>query len=685
MATIMSDLEARILNRGGGRIYDSTAFPDLGIADDDSTDATPGLQTLVNKIDADRGGVLLVSTEHLISAALSIPDTVATAFAPGGRFKLGPKGSVTFNAPIQAERIFVFDVAEGGAVSFAPGVQDRVFPEWWGAKGNAANDDSFALKAALSAAAGRCLDVARRHRFTQQLNLPSNVHVVSRHRGGFIEGTIDGKPQPRCLSASGASNVVFDGIYLEGLGKTQEGEERGLFFTGCSNVVVRNCEIAEITVGAYFENCTDWRFVDNYVHDIKTRTDNSEGYGVITTATKPAKAKVKVGAVVSADEEVSADVDATAGKGKDEGTNANWVISRNVFRDIERHAVYVSSGSSNGVVEGNVIRTCRSIGIHLYSTDAEPAIQNVTVSGNSITDIASTNGSVSPWGIGGTGNLTGLTIVGNSISNTESGIVFQGNGRKTEANSTEPTRPTGLTIVGNTINHPTTPKPKSENSLGIAVYNVQDVQIASNTVLAPSGTGILATAPAKDPGSRLSGITIAGNRVVSAGNHGITISGGERASHIVLGRNTLRDCGPNPWNIPDNTVGAITYDLPLLTFHFAKAAVPASGTSIMDGPLAGVSSYPAPSGKKCYVVGIAATASGSISDGTCKIKIVTGGTVRDTVELSNSAQTASTSIRPGEFAWLSTERLGAELLTSNFDPSGSVAVTVVLTVMYDPD
>jgi hypothetical protein len=94
---------------------------------------------------------LVVAETIAVSASVAIPTTMTLAFSNGAYLAIATGVTLTINGTLDAPLRKIFDCAGTGKVAFGAGAVKEVYPEWWGAKGDNATDDTAAIAAALIA------------------------------------------------------------------------------------------------------------------------------------------------------------------------------------------------------------------------------------------------------------------------------------------------------------------------------------------------------------------------------------------------------------------------------------------------------------------------------------------------------------------------------------------------------
>lgn len=115
---------------------------------------TADFDTLQHAVDAAvaSGQTLVVDSAVTVSASMSVPKGVFLRFDKNGSISVDSGQTLTINGGIQADGHQIFTGA--GTVAGAPVVR-AVLPEWFGAVATAGTDDTTAITAAITFAAGR--------------------------------------------------------------------------------------------------------------------------------------------------------------------------------------------------------------------------------------------------------------------------------------------------------------------------------------------------------------------------------------------------------------------------------------------------------------------------------------------------------------------------------------------------
>ncbi|HET6232080.1 MAG TPA: hypothetical protein VFE05_18545 [Longimicrobiaceae bacterium] len=123
---------------------------EYGAAGDGVTDDWLALGLLIHEVVPASGGTVVVSRAHRVAHGdLVVPANVALRFEPGGWLVVDAGREVRLHGAFAAGALRVFGGA--GRVGFGKGARPTILPQWWGALGDGAADDTVALRAALAA------------------------------------------------------------------------------------------------------------------------------------------------------------------------------------------------------------------------------------------------------------------------------------------------------------------------------------------------------------------------------------------------------------------------------------------------------------------------------------------------------------------------------------------------------
>lgn len=126
-----------------------------GCVGNGSTDERAALNTLANTTMTAGGILYFPPGTYRISSAITFPANVILSFCPGAMLSMDSGVIVTIWGQIQAGLCQIFSgvgtIAFGSAYDTKGRQADGIIPQWWGALGNTAHDDTAAIQAALDA------------------------------------------------------------------------------------------------------------------------------------------------------------------------------------------------------------------------------------------------------------------------------------------------------------------------------------------------------------------------------------------------------------------------------------------------------------------------------------------------------------------------------------------------------
>jgi hypothetical protein len=92
------------------------------------------------------GGVIVMGDEQTLTDDLTLPSTISLHVSNGGTVVVPEGMTLTINGPLVAGRYPIFDIE--GTLAGTPILEDGCYPQWFGAAGDDATDDTAALQAA---------------------------------------------------------------------------------------------------------------------------------------------------------------------------------------------------------------------------------------------------------------------------------------------------------------------------------------------------------------------------------------------------------------------------------------------------------------------------------------------------------------------------------------------------------
>lgn len=169
------------------------------------------------KDEAAAGLVYFPPGVYRIRANLTFPAGITSRFANGAMIKTDSGVIVTFNGPVEAELTQIFS-GDGSIAGL--GLEEYVYPQWWGAAADDSTDDTAAFQAALNT--GRPVYVTKGiYRINKSLEYRNNSAItIIGEEGAVIDGTASrdtylihlggerGKAVPLASNAAAGANTI---------------------------------------------------------------------------------------------------------------------------------------------------------------------------------------------------------------------------------------------------------------------------------------------------------------------------------------------------------------------------------------------------------------------------------------------------------------------------------------------
>jgi parallel beta-helix repeat protein len=350
------------------------------------------------------------------------------------------------------------------------------------ATGDGTTDDTAAIQAAADAAAGGVLYFPAGTYVVTEVTLSSGTRATGvpgatlKLKDG-TEGSSGIVVVPNLVTDTDIDGLTFDG---------NDANVTEIPYIPCISIggqyaTVRNCVVAD-SAGSGITVLRTARFV-KIVNNTVLR---AQRFGVWGDA-DPAFLDGPENVVVHGNTVDTTGVTAIYGAGK------YWTFTGNVVRNGGEGGISGYADDVVGfVVAGNVVENCENHGTHLAGTD--------------------------------------LAVVGNIYRNVGSDVIMIAAGTETPATST------GFVIVGNTAE--STTGGLGVDPCGIEIINATNGVISGNRLRDSLGSGIWINGIAFGFGDRCSDITITGNEIDGADEHGILVENGDR---ITITGNTIRN------------------------------------------------------------------------------------------------------------------------------------------------
>lgn len=458
-----------------------------------------------------------------------------------------------------------------------------VTPEMFGTTGG--TSDEVQINAAIQATTNGDVVLAGSYNIDNSIVLKTGVNLIGNKTTTLNVTT----PYIDMVTGTSISNVTIDGVTFVGSGDLVN-LERLIYLTGCSDVKVEHCTFSESRIGIQFESCSRGKALNNNFFDIRRDSAGAQGYGILCNL-----------------------------------DNNDIQASHNSFNNVERHCVYASSGSSNIIISNNIAIDSKGAPYQLNCSDDQNTMYNISIIDNIVSGIQSPPAGIDDiFGIITTGNINGLIIRGNHISDNEEGggILCQ----KSFSASVNPL--TNVIIDKNIISD-------VAGGNAISIVNADNVDITGNhlkgiDVVAGTYSGIVVAVSGTGGGSYSSNVKIEGNKV-EGGKYSIilaSVDATHKLSGITLGENDLRGATTTRYNMTDNVDYKTTAEI-FRAHYYVNAPAAAQTEVAMTAGHGGSGYFIAPFTGSVYLM--AGSSSGSIGAGSITFKFTRDLSVISTI------------------------------------------------------
>ena len=408
---------------------------------------------------------LIINEATTYAGSNPIPTTLSLLCLQGG--EIAVNSSLVINGPFSAGLFQVFSGA--GAVTFGAGSVTEVLPEWWGALGDGTTDDTAAIQAAITSFSVTAL--AARTYLSNNLAIPSNR--VIRGKGRFESTLKVGTAAIVLLEpAASSSNIEIKDLGVLGTDAVTDISEMAIYGDTVTDLVITGCHFEKINYPINLKTCD--RPMVSFCTFYDTSGDQTTGTAILFQT------------------------ECNAG-----------MITNNVFKSINRHAVYISSGTRGTTVSANTIDGARNTAINFNAYSTQESNKFNIINGNTIRNVTEADGR----GIS-MGSWAEKNIISNNIIDTvaEYGIALEGN-----ATYAYPTNSMYRNIVtGNQITNAA--------AQGIWVLNASDNTVSDNFV-SDCLIGIDVTTAGADIGSHSYDNKVFNNTIRGSTTYGLKNSG----------------------------------------------------------------------------------------------------------------------------------------------------------------
>lgn len=164
---------------------------------------------------------LLIPNQQNVETDKTVPANITLKFMQGGTLNISDTKTVTINGHIEAG---LYQIFEGdGSVSFGVGAIREAYPQWWGAKGDGATDDSAAITAAKNASpiGGALLFTPGDYLLDSTFIINKTIQIIL--NGTTIIGPTSGFAFEIASETDGVSIIGSNSMAREGEGAANKG------------------------------------------------------------------------------------------------------------------------------------------------------------------------------------------------------------------------------------------------------------------------------------------------------------------------------------------------------------------------------------------------------------------------------------------------------------------------------
>lgn len=573
--------------------------------------------------------------------AVTIPSTVRTSVKDGTVITTA-SNALTINGEFYHNTTQCFS---GSGVVFGALVR-TVYPIWWGTSGIAIQYSITSLPNG-----GEVVVTTANYSVTSSITITSNITLrgINKTLNSITLGTagLD------LITGTSVTGVNIKDITLKG-SNTGTSTERLVLFDQATNCHIDNCDIKNSVIGVQFhDTCTNSSVKNSYFDHMVRLADYSLGYGILAD------------------------------------TNNTWIdIVNNNFNDIERHCVYLSSGTSHSKIIGNYCSNIGGIAITLASNASQNRQKDIIISDNIIeTGEHTSAGSDDFYGICLSGNIEGSIVEGNTIRDlVDGGGILVQNGYAV-AN--------GISDIGVEANIMT-----SLGLPGITCYNANNVVIKDNILntvgnYSTGYTAIYVNGTGSGTGTGSSNITIRDNQAHHVGRGFLNASGsaGALVTNLVLGHNIYSDLSNIVTSYPYIFGSYTTYNLDMpsknLEFYQENILTAMTTVAVSTGPQPAFYTNSVHVPFTGYVTKIWAMVNGAIYSGNVSVNIMKNSTPHTassspTLTLDSSNQHTLRQMDLGYFLVEKDDVIGFCYSTSSgLSPSGSLDLLCGMEITED--
>lgn len=209
------------------------------------------LQQMIGAAGASSQTLILKSDNWIVGADLEIPENITLKLADGAIITIATGKTLTLHGLLEAPAARIFSGT--GNVAFDSIVEQRAYPQWWGAKGDGLTEDSAAFQAAVNSFSnkGGVIFVPDGTYIIDSVGVKSNITVIGNSSKAILKqkryahycistNPMNGKTKPIDLTPN---NIKFINITFRGTVDTDGFSEfiMLLDIRGSSNIFVSKC------------------------------------------------------------------------------------------------------------------------------------------------------------------------------------------------------------------------------------------------------------------------------------------------------------------------------------------------------------------------------------------------------------------------------------------------------------
>lgn len=217
------------------------------------------IQSAIDAISSANRTLLLAPGTWTISSDVTVPSNVNLRFEQGAIVSIKAGAVFAIDGPIEAGLYHIFDGS--GSVSFGSGHIEKIYPQWWGARGDGVTDDHSAIQRCINSlpTGGVVKFPIGKYMVSDTLTFRGPdfrfIRLEGEYQGwagredircSMIKSSFKGKTM---LDVNGARNIHIEKLNLRGPGAADANSVGILIRGGSDIVVVRDVNIT------YFENC----------------------------------------------------------------------------------------------------------------------------------------------------------------------------------------------------------------------------------------------------------------------------------------------------------------------------------------------------------------------------------------------------------------------------------------------